>query len=153
MRYAQHHRIAHATMPALSRNGHRGHPLNGVPMSKILSRSRKSACTGQAGLCFYCRCAMWVHSADELTQTYGITQKQAKKLQCTAEHLLPRSEGGSELPEIIVAACLHCNGARHKRKKPPTPYKYLALVRSRVADGRWHPREVTRAFHGASAPQ
>ncbi|WP_339009581.1 HNH endonuclease [Aeromonas popoffii] len=34
-------------------------------------------------------------------------------LQCTGEHLQPRSNGGSNQPANIVAACRHCNGTRH----------------------------------------
>lgn len=69
-------------------------------------------------------------------------------LQCTAEHLIPRSEGGSDMPSNIVAACLHCNGTRHKRKIPPSPGRYLSLVRSRIAEGRWHPAGIVKVLRG-----
>jgi DNA-directed RNA polymerase subunit RPC12/RpoP len=62
----------------------------------------------------------------------------AQRLRCTAEHLLPRSDGGSDLPENIVAACAHCNHTRHKRKRPPDPKTYRADVMRRVARGGWH---------------
>lgn len=116
-------------------------------MSKTLYRSRKSAYMAQAGMCFYCGYAMWLRSSDELTQLYGITKKQAKRLQCTAEHLIPRSEGGNDLPANIVAACLHCNSTRHKRKTPPSPAKYLAMVRCRIGKGSWHLPEIVRAMY------
>lgn len=132
-------------MPALSRMA-TGDILNTEsPMSKTLYRSRQSACTAQAGLCYYCSCAMWVRSIDELTQPYGITEKQAKRLQCTAEHLIPRSEGGSDTPSNIVAACRYCNCMRHKRRNPASPAKHLSLVQSRIAKGKWHPEEVVKA--------
>ena len=122
-------------------------------MSKLLHRSRQSAYAAQGGLCFYCVCAMWLRSSDELTKPYGITENQAKMLQCSAEHLIPRSEGGSDKPSNIVAACLRCNGTRHKRKIPPRPDRYRSLVRSRIAKGRWHPRGLAEVLHGALVSQ
>lgn len=141
-------------MPALSRMAI-GDILNTEsPMNKTLYRSRQSAYVAQAGLCFYCSCAMWLRSIDELTKpyAYGITKKQAKMFQCTAEHLIPQSEGGSDLPRNIVAACLQCNVRRHKRKIAPSPDKHLSRVRSRIAKGRWHPEQVVRVLRGAQIP-
>ncbi|WP_372828210.1 HNH endonuclease [Polaromonas sp.] len=122
------------------------------PMSKTLNNSRQAAYRAQAGLCFYCRCAMWTRSSIELTRSYDITKQQAKRLQCTAEHLRPRSEGGSDLPDNIVAACRHCNCTRHKRKIPRSADEHLRRVRSRISGGRWHPREVLRVM-GLQAPE
>jgi hypothetical protein len=115
-------------------------------MSKQLYRSRQSAFAAQEGLCFYCRCAMWRRSPDELTKAYGISEKLAKKLQCTAEHLKPRGEGGGDATCNIVAACLHCNRTRHKRKSPPSPEHYLSIVRSRLAKGKWHPAGIAKVL-------
>lgn len=114
-------------------------------MSKTLYRSRQSAYIAQAGKCFYCGYTMSLRSTIELTPLYGITKKQANRLRCTAEHLIPRSDGGSDLPANIVAACLHCNSTRHRQKTPPSPHKYLAMVRSRIAKGGWHPMEIVKA--------
>ena len=126
-------------MPALSLKD-TGDTINteSLMSKKTLYYSRQSAYIAQAGACFYCGCAMWLRSSTELTQPYGITEKQAKLLQCTAEHLIPQSEGGCDLPANIVAACLHCNSTRHRRKSPLKPDKYLAMVRSRVAKRSWY---------------
>lgn len=62
----------------------------------------------------------------------------ARRLQCTAEHLVPRSDGGRESATNIVAACAHCNHTRHRQKRPPEPPQYRAQVRRRVALGGWH---------------
>ena len=115
-------------------------------MSKTLYRSRQSAYTAQGGFCYYCGFSNWLRSTDELTKSYGITEKQAKSLKCTAEHLIPRSEGGSDRPSNIVAACLHCNSTRHKRKIPPSPGRYLSLVRSRIAEVDGILLELSRSY-------
>ncbi|MFL6628408.1 MAG: HNH endonuclease signature motif containing protein [Vitreoscilla sp.] len=80
---------------------------------------------------------MWVASPLEL---FGRKSKQpgSGRLECTAEHLVPRCEGGTDGPENIVAACAHCNHTRHKRRRPPAPTQYREAVRMRVARGRWH---------------
>lgn len=116
------------------------------PMSKTLYRSREQAYQAQAGKCYYCRCAMWLRSRDELTKRYGITARQARNLQCTAEHLVARSEGGNDLPQNIVAACRHCNLTRHKLKNPPSSDDYLRKVRSRVEQGGWYPSWLARVL-------
>lgn len=128
-----------APMPALSRDGHRGHLQTESPMSKTLYRSREQAYHAQGGKCYYCRCVMWLRCPDELPMRYGITAKQARSLQCTAEHVIARCDGGSDFPENIVAACRRCNLMRHKLKSPPSSDDYRSRVRSRLAQGRWHP--------------
>jgi 5-methylcytosine-specific restriction endonuclease McrA len=103
-------------------------------MSNRLLRSRQLAFDRQGGRCFYCGVLMWQGAASGLPG-----------LRCTAEHLVPRGEGGTDRPDNIVAACAHCNATRHKRKKPPTPTLYRAQVQRRVSQGRWHPPSVHRA--------
>ncbi len=91
-----------------------------------LHRSRKLAFDRQGGLCYYCGLRMWLDGPPG-----------PAPLRCTAEHLLARSEGGSDGPSNIVAACWHCNRTRHKRKRPPEPELYRAEVRRRVQRGAW----------------
>lgn len=110
---------------------------------KRIIQSRELAYQLQAGRCYYCGLPMWLHSSDELTKVYGLTDKQAEGLHCTAEHLVPKCEGGSDLPANIVAACLHCNTGRHKRKTPPSPDSHRARVIARVAKGAWHPGGIS----------
>lgn len=113
------------------------HKESSMP-SKILTL-RHQAFILQHGRCWYCDVRMWRHSPEELGKSL---RKSASGLQCTAEHLLPQSEGGRDHAGNIVAACMHCNRTRHKRKRPPTPEAYQADVRRRVARGRWHPAWV-----------
>jgi 5-methylcytosine-specific restriction endonuclease McrA len=96
-----------------------------------LQRSRQLAFQHQGGKCFYCEATMWLEGPPG-----------ARSLRCTAEHLIPRSEGGGDGPDNIVAACARCNHTRHKRKRPPTPAVYRQEVQRRVSRGGWHPRWV-----------
>lgn len=100
-------------------------------MTSQIQRSRKIAFDRQGGQCYYCGLRMW------LDGPCG-----PSPLRCTAEHLMPRSEGGADGTLNIVAACLHCNRTRHKRKKPPDPERYKADVRRRVERGAWLPKNI-----------
>lgn len=99
--------------------------------STQLKHSRQLAINRQRERCYYCGPLMCLES------TLG-----PRPLLCTAEHLLPRHDGGSDDPSNIVAACLHCNKTRHRKKVPPDPASYKAEVLRRLMKGRWHPREV-----------
>jgi 5-methylcytosine-specific restriction endonuclease McrA len=96
-----------------------------------LQRSRQLAFDQQEGKCYYCGFRMRMHGANG-----------PSRLLCTAEHLIPRGEGGSDAPSNIVAACIHCNQTRHRRKQPPPPDRYKAEVQRRVKRGRWLPHQV-----------
>ncbi|WP_277374865.1 HNH endonuclease [Pseudomonas sp. AA-38] len=82
---------------------------------------------------------MWLDSAESFAIQHGITVKQARHFQCTAEHLQARQDGGRDVPGNIAAACIRCNQLRHKRKKPMPAEKYLQHVVKRVSKGGWHP--------------
>nr|WP_238587784.1 HNH endonuclease [Caenimonas sp. SL110] len=79
-----------------------------------------------------------MHLPHELIQLFGYTRRQARQLQCTAEHLVPRCEGGGDNQSNIVAACRRCNQARHKRSDPPSPERFVQIVQARLARDRWH---------------
>lgn len=96
-----------------------------------LLRSRQLAFNQQGGKCYYCGLPMVLSD-----------QEGPKHLRCTAEHLLARSEGGSDAPSNIVAACFYCNHKRHQRKNPPEPERYRAEIRKRVQKGGWQPAQV-----------
>lgn len=104
-----------------------------------LKNIRKSAFTQQNGKCCYCGFHMWQDSAESFAKLHGITVKQARHFQCTAEHLLARQDGGRDVRENIAAACIRCNQLRHKRKYPMAPEQYQQHVISRVHKGGWHP--------------
>ena len=105
---------------------------------KPLIKYRSTAFSRQSGRCFYCGYPMWTDSPERYAQQHGCSTKQAKPLQCTAEHLVARQDGGKDAASNIVAACRACNRRRHQRKQAPTPERYLALVQSRVRKGGWH---------------
>lgn len=100
-------------------------------MSNI-SRLRRAKMTLQGGRCYYCDLPMW---EAELCAVPGT--RRAKALRCTAEHLQPRSEGGADGSDNIVAACQFCNAARHKCNPPRQPEAHRAHVRKRMRQGRW----------------
>lgn len=111
-------------------------------MPNRIQNLRNHAFHAQHGRCFYCGVAMWLTSPSELPCEYARPSPAAARLKCTAEHLVPRSEGGKDAAVNIAAACLHCNCTRHKRKRPPEPEAYQAEVRRRVTRGSWHPKWV-----------
>jgi hypothetical protein len=89
---------------------------------------------------------MWQRDPAELIKKHKITVGQAKRLQCTGEHLQARCAGGATLQTNIVAACLYCNGTRHKSKRPLSPDKYKERIRRLMNAQRWHERWVFK--HG-----
>jgi 5-methylcytosine-specific restriction endonuclease McrA len=66
--------------------------------------------------------------------------RSCKLFQSTAEHLIARSDGGSDAPKNIVAACYFCNSSRHKAAKPKRWRDFQAYVSQRVQRGRWNTR-------------
>ena len=98
---------------------------------------RRHAFDRQGGRCYYCRISMWLLTSDELPAR-DLPAGLAARLKCTAEHLLPKSEGGRNTADNVVAACAHCNRTRHKRKYPPMPDVYRRQVERRVERGAWH---------------
>jgi 5-methylcytosine-specific restriction endonuclease McrA len=114
--------------------------------AKTLRRLRTEAAVRQAHLCYYCDVPMWDGDSAQPARQLGLSHRILRALQCTAEHLIPRSDGGPETAQNIVAACFFCNRMRHKRKSLLTPEQYLSLVRRRLRNGRWHPPPVHKAF-------
>lgn len=106
--------------------------------AKSLTRSRSVAFTRQSGRCFYCGCEMWLCNSQDFCARYSLTPVQAKRFQCTGEHLLAKQDGGGTGQDNIVAACAFCNRTRHKRKKPLEPDAYGAYVRKQLAKRSWH---------------
>jgi hypothetical protein len=116
---------------------HRSPP---VPATQ-LQRSRDHAYLAQDGRCYYCSAPMWLHVPEELTAPFPhLDGEDVLRLRCTAEHLQPRSKGGKHGRRNIVAACLHCNSARHGlyavALDPPT---YRQKVQSNMRAGLWQP--------------
>jgi len=105
-------------------------------MPSKIQTLRRLAFDYQHGRCWYCGVHMWLASPAEIP---GASPAAAARLQCTAEHLLARREGGRDIASNVVAACAHCNHTRHKRKRPPEPAAYRSEIRRRVGCGKWHP--------------
>ncbi|MBU1776988.1 MAG: HNH endonuclease [Gammaproteobacteria bacterium] len=106
-------------------------------MPSKLIRLRTSAFNFQSGRCFYCGYPMWETDCTAYAQKYKMSPSQAKALQCTAEHLDARKDGGKDNPKNIVAACRWCNQKRHQRKLAPSPNDFRKLVQKRLRKGGW----------------
>ncbi len=117
-----------------------------------LKKSRQLAFDRQRGCCHYCGLPVWLRDPDSFRRRYGLTSAEANLLQCTAEHLVARCDGGSDRPDNIVAACRHCNSTRHRRSAPLDPATYRQYVRRRVAKGRWHHPSVLRSIQSTLTP-
>lgn len=96
-------------------------------MPKLI-RLRALALNAQSGRCYCCERAMWLACPSEL----GLRRRSAGTFQCTAEHLLARRDGGRDVEGNVVAACRLCNC---RRKRPPCPQAYKALVQRQVSKG------------------
>lgn len=81
---------------------------------------------------------MWQKDIERYARLQGISLACAKYFQCTGEHLVAHSAGGSASESNIVAACSFCNLKRHQRKNPPTPETYSKLVEKRLERGGWN---------------
>lgn len=112
-------------------------------MVSIIQKNRQHSAIKQNNNCFYCGLPMWNHANQhEFIQRYNLTRKQAPFLQCTAEHLIAKRDGGSNERSNIAAACRYCNQKRHQYRKPPSPEQYKKLVTRRRAKGKWFPESL-----------
>ena len=107
----------------------------------IPTKNRLLAFKRQKGRSYYCGTPMWLENSDEFAVCYGITEKQAKRFRCTAEHLIARKDGGTNAMQNIVAACSFCNLTRHRASNALSPKKYRKRVVDRLRCQKWHPRE------------
>ena len=76
-------------------------------MTQVIPKNRLLAFGKQEGRCFYCGAPMWLEKKREFAAKHRITKKLAKRLRCTAEHLIARQDGGTDERENIVAAYLY----------------------------------------------
>jgi hypothetical protein len=117
-------------------------------MPNQLVRARHLAFRRQSGRCFYCRFPMWEKDAQAFAEMYAIPIGVARELQCTAEHLQAKRDGGSSAPKNIAAACIHCNRSRHHKPRARTPSEHSAFVRRRLECGRWHQSVLVKRLGG-----
>jgi hypothetical protein len=85
---------------------------------------------------------MWDGDAKPFIERYKLSRRQALQLQCTAEHLRARVDGGADCQLNIVAACRVCNARRHHTKVARDPNEHRMYVQRRVHRGKWHAQWV-----------
>lgn len=121
-----------------------------------LKSSRIDAYNHQRGRCCYCGNPMWeaaIEPVDDakarfaeprLEKWFATPDAQLESFRCTAEHRVARSDGGTDSPDNIVAACMLCNSTRMSideeafRKKVRTTFFHVEAGHDRsVVDGEW----------------
>ncbi|QHL91632.1 restriction endonuclease [Sphingomonas changnyeongensis] len=111
-----------------------------MPKKNTNARYRTEAFERQNGRCIYCDAQMWLGGAlaqRAFGEAHGIRPRAARAFKATAEHLVPRQNGGRTDRDNIAAACRLCNMRRHRRKWQLTPEQFRAHVQRRLAAGRW----------------
>lgn len=121
-------------------------------MPSLLEKSRLAAFRRQGGRCFYCGLPVWLYDLEAFRARYPLSAKQVASRRCTAEHLLPKEDGGKDGADNIVAACALCNSRRHKREHARSPEEHRRHVLSRVRRGKWLPGVMTAAL-ASSTPR
>ncbi len=107
-------------------------------------RLRTQAFVSQGFRCFYCRLEMWSGDVDAYAKRWGLTGAQSVGLECTAEHLIARKDGGQDTAENVVAACLTCNRRRHRWMPNAHWSVYAAAVAVQMAKGHWRKRALLK---------
>jgi hypothetical protein len=105
-------------------------------MRNQVSDLRRRAYDAQAGLCFYCQFPMWISDPRDFARRWAIPISAVHRFRCTAEHLVPVSQGGRTEPGNIIAAYWFCNQTRHRSREVRTPARYVEHVSRGVAAGR-----------------
>ena len=78
---------------------------------------------------------MCISDPAKFARSHGISVRQVRQVQCTAEHLTSRRDGGTDTRSNIAAACWHCNKLRHARKTPLPADRYRDYVQRRISRG------------------
>jgi hypothetical protein len=113
-------------------------------MPNTLSKSRIAAFKRQNECCYYCDMPIWLRNFNAFAAKHGLTKRQSLHLQCTAERLVARQDGGTDGRDNIVAACRFCNLRRHRGRSAPSPETYQKQVQRRLDGGRWHTPKLLR---------
>lgn len=107
-------------------------------MPSPLALLRESSLQRQRGRCFYCHVLLAPAKFEAFAKRFKLSPEQVKPLQCTAEHLKARKDGGQDKPGNIVAACRKCNEGRHSHGNDFPPHKYKAQIAKQIAQHKWH---------------
>jgi 5-methylcytosine-specific restriction endonuclease McrA len=110
-----------------------------MPRSNRISKLRTEAFHLQAGLCIYCGQPMILGDLRIFSLQHKVRPRFADLFRCTAEHWVPRANGGTDSRDNIAAAHMYCNQRRHQRKSIPAPDRFRVHVRKRIASSRWWP--------------
>lgn len=112
-------------------------------MGTPFAMHRLRAFEDQGGLCYYCLLPMYEFRREEFAKLHGLTMVQAASLKSSAEHLTAQRDGGPSSRDNIVAACRHCNEARHNGRPhcAPDPESFRDEVQRKMALGTWHPAQ------------
>ncbi|TNH91148.1 HNH endonuclease [Aeromonas hydrophila] len=121
-------------------------------MASSIQKQRHRAAVNQAHRCYYCNMPMWETNPAQFSGQHQISEQQVSLLQCTGEHLHPKSEGGSNSTANIVAACKYCNQTRHKEKSPLTAPEYKRKVLSLSKKGKWHTSKILKSAQLSKSP-
>lgn len=113
-----------------------------------LTHSRSAAYLAQGGYCCYCCLPMPEPGQHEATAArLGLSPKIARAIECTAEHLHAKGEGGTEGQANIVAAHRVCNERRHRQPQHVLePEVMFDSAVKQVAAGGWHRRRILTAL-------
>ena len=111
-------------------------------MPSSLAKHRRAAFARQNGRCHYCGFPMWLEDPSELSAPFGLSDHESARLQCTAEHLVARQDGGGDGADNIVAACLFCNATRHRLSPSPDATKYRHHVQRQLDTSGWHRKRL-----------
>lgn len=82
---------------------------------------------------------MWAGDPTPFIKMFGLSERQSKFFQCTAEHLQAQCEGGEDTKANIAAACWNCNQTRHRATKPLEPAEFQKRAQRCVGKGGWLP--------------
>ena len=113
-----------------------------------LQKFRNEAAEAQHWLCCYCRLPM----GGEGSPWRWTLEPLGKAFEASAEHLVPRCDGGQDTRGNIAAAHVRCNQRRHRRRRAMTPERFAAFVRRRIGSGRSFCREAFERLRSATSP-
>ena len=85
-----------------------------MTISNTIRKNRFSAFNRQGERCYYCDGPMWLDDKEAFAARFSLSPAEASAFRCTAEHIKPKSEGGTNERANIVAACEFCNLIRHQ---------------------------------------
>jgi hypothetical protein len=131
--------VIHSGLSSCPQSGRWRSTRNIKSMTTRIAHFRAQAYVAQRELCYYCRCKMCISDPAKFARSNGISVRQVRQVQCTAEHLTSRRDGGTDTRSNIAAACWHCNKLRHNHEHPPlTPYLFPVGASSNDADTNAH---------------